>query len=233
MQPMTKTSRPETRVPQPDTDEWTDFRAGLARWRKALERMLRRQLLHDSRAAQVRLQNLAPQDVADEAITWALDEWRSKPTGTSPEQWTRKRALQILDEALDRESLAAESRAEERRNESRLTQQTELFEDEDERTRWIELADGTGDPPVEFEALAADDAVSRVDSRLDETELLEQLDRALARLPEIRRRVVVHRYLDDLAPEDVAYLLDVTTNEVDTELAAAVKALRLDLSPRA
>jgi DNA-directed RNA polymerase specialized sigma24 family protein len=216
----------------PDTAEWSEFRRDAAALRKQLERSLRRQLVHDARAARARLQNVAAPDLADEAMAWVLAEWRSKPAGTPPAQWMRKRGLQLLDEALDREALAAESRDEERREEKRLLA-ISLLSDDEERARWLELVDEAGDPPVPFDGLTAEDEVSRVDARLDETELLQQLDRALARLPEVRRRVVVHRYLDDLAPDDVAYLLDMSAPDVETELASAVRALRLDLAPRA
>lgn len=214
------------------TGEWSDYRQDAARHRRELERTLRRQLLHDPRAAVARLHNVAPRDIADEAITWALGEWRSKPTGTAPDQWTRKRALQILDESLDREALAAESRDEERREETRLHAQ-EILADEEERARWMEMLDGEeSDPPVPFEGLAADDDVSSVESRLAATEMLGELDRALGRLPEVRRRAVVHHFLDDLAIDDVAYLLDLPASEVETEIAAGMKSLRLALSPR-
>ena len=74
---------------RPETGEWTDFRDGAERHRHALERTLRRQLLHDPRAATARLQNFSPRDLADEALAWALEEARSKPSGTTPEQWMR------------------------------------------------------------------------------------------------------------------------------------------------
>lgn len=217
----------------PDTAEWSEFRRDAALLRKELERTLRRQLVHDARAARARLQNLSAPDLADEAMAWVLAEWRSKPAGTPPAQWMRKRGLQLLDEALDREALAAESRDEERREEGRLLAMS-LVSDDEERARWLELVDvdGAADAALPFDGLTAEDEVSRVDARLDETELLQQVDRALARLPETRRRVVVHRYLDDLSPEDVAYLLDMSTPEVERELASAVRALRIELSPR-
>lgn len=214
------------------TGEWSEFRRDAAAHRHEIERSLRRQLLHDPRAAVARLANVAPRDIADEAITWALGEWRSKPTGTAAGQWTRKRAHQILDEALDREALAAESRDEERRSEARLHAQ-ELLGDEDERARWMEILDGAeSDPPVPFDGLAADDDVSSLAARLDATELLADLDRELGRLPEIRRRAVVHRFLDDLTIEDVSYLLDLPAADVEQEIAAGVKTLRLALQPR-
>jgi RNA polymerase sigma factor (sigma-70 family) len=215
----------------PEAAEWTQFRRDAETLRKDLERFLRRRLVHDARAAKARLQNIAPADLADEAFAWALDEWRSKPATTTPELWARKRALQLLDEMLDSEALAAESRAEERAEESRLHAH-ELLADDEERERWLEILDGAGDEPVPFEGLAADDDVSRVESRLDETEMLGQLDRALSRLPEVRRRVVVHSFIDELTPEDVAYLLDLSVGHVEQELAAGVAALREDLAPR-
>jgi RNA polymerase sigma factor (sigma-70 family) len=216
----------------PGGTEWDRFRRDAETLRKDLERFLRRRLVHDPRAARARIQNIAPPDLADEAFAWALDEWRSKPATTTPEMWTRKRALQLLDDMLDSEALAAESRAEERAEETRL-HSLELLGDEEERERWLEIVDGAADEPVPFDGLAADDELSRVESRLDSTETLGLLDAALARLPETRRRVVVHTYMDELSPEDIAYLLDLPAGEVRHELDAAVAALRKDLSPRA
>lgn len=230
MSPMTETTPNGSATP--DSAEWAAFRREAGEHRKDLERSLRRLLVHDPRAAKARIQNLSPPDLADEAFTWALDEWRSKPTGTSPAQWMRKRALHLLDESLDRESLAAESRAEERREESRQLAR-DLLKDDEERERWLELVeDSTAELPVQFDGLAADDEVSSVESRLDATEVLEHLDRALARLPEVRRRIVVHSFLDELSPEDVSYLLDMSVADVELELASAVKSLRLELTPK-
>jgi DNA-directed RNA polymerase specialized sigma24 family protein len=217
----------------PESGEWREFRAHAEQHRHELERSLRRRLVHDPRAATARVQNLSVRDLADESLAWTLDQWRAKPTGTSPAQWMRKRGLQILDEALDREALAAESRAEERAAEGRQHAR-DLLQDDEERSRWLDLlapdaADETEEP---FDGLTSDPDVSSVESRLDETERLLELDRALLRLPEVRRRVVVHRYLDGFDRDDIAYLLDLTADEVDRELAAAVKALRLDLAVR-
>lgn len=214
-----------------DGPEWDEFRQDAETIRKDLERLLRRRMVHDPRAAKARLQNIAPPDLADESYAWALEEWRSKPHSTSPQMWARKRALQLLDESLDSESLAAESRAEERAEESRLYAQ-ELLNDDEERERWMDILESGGDDRVPFDGLVADDAVSNVESRLAETELLQQLDGALARLPETTRRVVVHSFLDDLPADDVAYLLDLSAEDVVRELAAGVKALRADLAPR-
>jgi RNA polymerase sigma factor (sigma-70 family) len=219
-----------TRNGLPDTEEWRAFRHEALRHRKDLERSLRRLMLHDPRATRARVQNLAPPDLADEAFTWVLSEWRAKPASTSPEQWMRKRALQLLDESLDREALDAESRAEERFEERRLRRH-ELLADDEDRLRWRELLDGSGrERPVPFDGLAADDSVSRVETRLAETATFEELDRALARLPEVPRRIVVHRFLDDLGVDDIAYLLDVPADEVERQLAEAVRTLRHELS---
>ena len=216
----------------PEAAEWSVFRQDAGRVRKDLERLIRRRMVHDPRAARARVQNISPPDLADDAFAWALGEWRSKPQATTPAQWMRKRALQLLDEALDVEALAAESREEERREESRLLTLS-LVTDDEERARWLDLLDGgPGDAPEPFDGLEADEDVSSVESRLDETELLEQLDQALARLPERSRRVVVHRFIDELTAEDVAYLLDISTDDVERELGVAVETLRRELTPR-
>ncbi|MCE9634593.1 MAG: hypothetical protein K8T90_02720 [Planctomycetes bacterium] len=215
-----------------DGPEWDEFRQDAETIRKDLERLLRRRMIHDPRAAKARLQNISPPDLADESYAWALEEWRSKPHATSPQMWVRKRALQLLDESLDTESLAAESRAEERLEESRILAR-ELLTDDQERDRRLELLESEGgDDSLPFDSIAADEAVSNVESRLAETELLERLDGALARLSETTRRVVVHSFLDDLPADDVAYLLDLSAEDVVRELASGVKALRADLTPK-
>jgi len=217
----------------PESGEWREFRTNAESHRRELERAIRRRLVHDTRAATARVHNLSAPDLADEALVSTLDRWRAKPAGTPPVLWMRKRAMSLLDEALDREALAAESRAEERAEESRLRGH-DLLQDDEERSRWLDLlfpddAPETGEP---FDGLEGDPAVSAVESRLDETDRLTELDRALALLPELRRRVVVHRFLDGLDPDDVAYLLDLTAEEVEQELGSGVKALRLALSVR-
>lgn len=214
-----------------DGPDWEEFRQDAATIRKDLERLLRRRMIHDPRAAKARLQNIAPADLADESYVWALEEWKAKPHATSPQMWARKRALQILDESLDSESLAAESRAEERLEESRILAR-ELLTDDQERERWMEILENGGDDSLPFESIAADDEVSSVETRLAETEMLQRLDGALSRLPETTRRVVVHSFLDDLPADDVAYLLDLSAEDVVRELASGVKALRADLTPK-
>ena len=218
----------------PGSGEWREFRTNAVEHRHDLERAIRRRLVHDPRAATARVQNLSARDIADEALVWTLDRWRAKPSGTSPVLWMQKRAMSLLDEALDREALAAESRAEERAEEKRQRSH-DLLQDDEERDRWLELLSPDDGPESEepFDGLASDPEVSSVESRIDDTERLQELDRALERLPEVRRRVVVHRYLDGLDPDDVAYLLEMTTTEVEQELVSGVKALRLALAVRA
>lgn len=232
MTTMTEPMPPRTDLPR--SEEWEAFRHDAPEIRKDLERTLRRILVHDPRATTARRQNVAPADVADEAFAWVLAEWRSKPSATSPAQWMRKRALQILDESLDRELLDAESRREERAEEARLRRFEVLDDvDDDERTRWIEMVGGAHrSHPEPFDALVADESVSSVEARLTETELLEQLDREMAALPEIRRRILVHRILDELPVDDIAYLLDVTAEDVERELDGAVRDLRNRLTAR-
>lgn len=217
----------------PETSEWREFRANAVHHRRDLERAIRRRLVHDPRSATARVPNVSARDLADEALVWTLDRWRAKPSGTPPVLWMQKRALTLLDEALDREALAAESRAEERAEERRLRSH-DLLQDDEERARWMELLSPDDGPETEepFDGLASDPDVSSLESRIDDTERLLELDRALQRLPEVRRRVVVHRYLDGLDADDVAYLLDMTAQEVEVELRAGVKALRLALAVR-
>lgn len=225
----TMTEPTEDRAELPTSEEWTAFQQNALEHRKDLERTLRRLLTHDRRTDGARASGVSARDVADEALTWALSEWRSKPSRTPPAQWMRKRAIQLLEEALDRETLDDEGRREELLEERRQRKLEHVVDDE-ERTRWRDLIGSRREPPVPFDGLAADDQVSRVESRLDETELLEQLDRELGNLPEIGRRVLVHRYLDDLGVDDIAYLLDLPVEDVQRELDGAVADLRRRLA---
>jgi len=200
--------------------------------------MLRRRLVHDPRAVAERPRDVVAADLADEAFTWALENWKAKPAAVSPEQWMRKRGLSLLDEALDRESLAAEGRAENRaeeRDAERRLLAHQLLRHDDGRADWIEMsglasADGKSDSDVgefdPFDGIACDPLVSSPAERLDERETLVALDRALLTLPEHRRKIVAHRYLDGLAVEEIAYLLDAPTAEVRVEIAAGIEDLR-------
>lgn len=220
--------------------EWELFEVNAAELRLLLERCLRRELVHDSRAAVARIQNLSVADLADEAITWALENWKAKPTATPPDLWIRKRALQLLDEALDAETLAAESRAEERAVERRLVAH-DLTDDvgDEERADWLDMADlakrglkrvrdlGEDEP---FDGLESDPQVSSPQDRLDERESIAMVERAMLRLPEGRRKAVAHRFLDGLPVEEIAYLLDSTAGAVEREIAAGIKDLQVALA---
>jgi DNA-directed RNA polymerase specialized sigma24 family protein len=222
----------------PRSEEWTEVRRVASELRTRLERMLRRRLVHDPRVVAERPHDVVAADLADEAFAWALENWRAKPAAVSPEQWMRKRGLSLLDEALDRESLAAEARAEslaEERDEERRLLAHELLRHEDERADWIDMAgmasaDGKGDADSDdddpFDGRACDPLVSSPSERLDERETLLSLERALSALPERRRKVVAHRYLDGLAVEEIAYLFDEPTSEVRGEIAKGLEDLR-------
>jgi RNA polymerase sigma factor (sigma-70 family) len=227
----------------PRSTEWDEMEANAADVRRRLARTVRRELVHDPRATAVRLQNLASADLADEAFAWSLENWKAKPAAVSPEQWMRKHALQILDEALDREALAAESRAQERVDQSRVLAH-ELPRDEDEREGWMDIADlatrakrrdvdGGDDDP--FDGLEGDPLVSSPAVRLDARETLVELERALLTLPERRRKVVAHRFLDGLEIEEIAYLLDVPVADVRAEIVSGLAELQRSLAgaPRA
>jgi DNA-directed RNA polymerase specialized sigma24 family protein len=219
--------------------EWRTFEANVADLRRLLERGLRRELVHDPRAAKVRIQNLSVADLADEAITWGLENWRAQPAATSPDIWVRKRALQLLDEALDAESLAAESRAEERAAERRHMAHDLMDDgDDEERTAWLDMAglatrtkkhekDGGEDEP--FDGLESDPQVSSPEERLDERELIAQMERALLALPDCRRRIVSHRYLDGLTVEEIAYIQDMSKHAVQLEIVTGLRELQLAL----
>jgi DNA-directed RNA polymerase specialized sigma24 family protein len=220
--------------------EWERFEANAAELRLLLERCLRRELVHDSRAAVARIQNLSVADLADEAIAWGLENWKAKPTATPPDLWIRKHALQLLDEALDAETLAAESRAEERSVERRLIAHDLVDDgDDEERADWLDMAqlagradrrekDGGEDEP--FDGLESDPQVSSPQDRLDERETIEALERAMLHLPERTRRVVAHRFLDGLSVPEIAYLLEVRAETVESETVDGVSALRAELA---
>lgn len=218
--------------------EWQAFEANAEELRRLLGRGLRRELVHDPRAAVARIQNLSVADLADEAFAWALENWKQKPTTTTPELWTRKRALQLLDEALDSEALAAESRAEERATE-RVLLAHDVHEDDEERADWLDMAelagrakardaDGGDDEP--FDGLESDPQLSSPPDRLDGRETLVELERAMLRLPENRRKAVAHRYLDGLSVEEIAYLLDSPPVAVEREIATGLVELQRSLA---
>lgn len=220
--------------------EWGVFEEYAGDLRRMLARTLRRELVHDARSATARIQNLPVGDLADEAIAWGLENWRQKPHATSPETWVRKRALQLLDELLDGEALAAESRAEERDAERRVLA-VELLEDahDEERADWLDMAGlamrrrrrerpSPDDEP--FDSLECDPQVSSPEERLGERETILRLERALLRLPEKRRKIVAHRFLDGLAIEEIAYLVDEPAKGVEQEIAAGLRDLQAEMA---
>jgi hypothetical protein len=219
--------------------EWGVFEEYAGDLRRMLSRTLRRELVHDARSATARVQNMPVGDLADEAIAWGLENWRSKPHATSPETWVRKHALQLLDELLDDEALAADGRAEERDAERRVLA-LELLSDQhdEERADWLDMAElalrrrrerpSLDDEP--FDSLACDPQVSSPEDRLDERETIVRLERALLRLPEKRRKVVAHRFLDGLAIEEIAYLVDEPAKLVEREIAAGLRDLQADMA---
>ena len=247
---MTDNNALNARLQLPSTPEWGEFREKLLDHRKRLERAIRRELVHDSRSATCRIQNVAARDLADEALCQTLDEWRSKPSGTPPFEWMLKRGLHLLDAALDRETLAAESRAEERSEERKLIAH-DLMQDDEERAYWLEwlevsglaLADveatdaepfsdtGEGEPQA-FDGLASPPDTSSPDLRMQQAETLLELERAMLRLPETRRRAVAHRFLDGLEISEISYLLDLEDDEVEIELISALTSLRAELAAR-
>ena len=219
--------------------EWGVFEEYAGDLRRMLSRTLRRELVHDARSATARIQNLPVGDLADEAIAWGLENWRSKPHATSPETWVRKHALQLLDELLDDEALAADGRAEERDAERRLLAHELLSDQHDEdRADWLDMAElalrrrrerpSPDDEP--FDGLESDPQVSSPEDRLDERETILRLERALLRLPEKRRKIVAHRFLDGLAVEEIAYLVDEPAKSVEHEIAAGLHDLQAEMA---
>jgi DNA-directed RNA polymerase specialized sigma24 family protein len=237
----------ESRLRLPSTPEWNDFRDSVVEHRKRLERALRRELVHDPRSATCRVQNVAARDLADEALCQTLDEWRSKPGGTPPFQWMLKRGMHLLDAALDRETLAAESRAEERDEEDKLVAR-DLMQDDEERARWLEVAglasvdtesvpesesfadtESGSRQPDRFDGLTSHPATSSPDARMQQAETILELERAMLRLPELRRRAVAHRFLDGLDVDEISFLLELEKDEVEIELSSALATLRSEL----
>jgi ECF sigma factor len=220
--------------------EWGVFEEYAGDLRRMLARTLRRELVHDARSATARVQNLSVGDLADEAIAWGLENWRSKPHTTSPEAWVRKHALQLLDELLDDEALAAESRAEERDAERRLLAHEILSDAHDEqRADWLDMAElalrgRRRERPVlddePFDSLESDPQVCSPEDRLDERETILRLERALLRLSDKRRRVVAHRFLDGLAVEEIAYLVDEPAKDVEQDIAAGLRDLQAQMA---
>src|SRR5947207_7887685 len=175
---------------RPRPDDWRELETTASEVRRRLARTLRRELVHDPRSTLARTANIAADDLADESFTWALENWRAKPATVSPEGWMRKRGLQILDESLDREALAAESRAEERAVESDRLAGDAPNEDED-RADWIDVSgmaagDGKTDGDVSedpFDGLVGDPLVTSPAERYAERETLGVLETAMRGLP--------------------------------------------------
>lgn len=220
--------------------EWGLFEEYAADLRRILTRTLRRELVHDARSATARIQNLPVADLADEAIAWGLENWKAKPHATSPESWVRKRALQLLDELLDGEALAAESRAEERDVERRVLAH-ELLSDahDEERADWLDMAElalrsrrherpSPDDEP--FDSLESDPQVSSPEERLGDRETILRLERALLRLPEKRRKIVAHRFLDGLEVAEIAYIVEEPAKAVEQEIAAGLRDLQAEMA---
>ncbi|MBN2582920.1 MAG: RNA polymerase sigma factor [Planctomycetes bacterium] len=64
---------------------------------------------------------------------------------------------------------------------------------------------------------------------IEATETHEQVRRAVARLPQKEREVVVLRYLQEMAPEEIGSVLGLTTSAVNVRLHRARARLRKDL----
>jgi len=230
---------------RPRSEEWTDVARAASEVRRRLQRMLRRRLVHDERTSAERPRAILAADLADDAFAWALDNWRAKPATVTPEQWMMKRGLSLLDDALDREALAAEGRAEtlaeERGAERRLLAHA-LLRSEDGRRDYVDLAgmatsDGRADGEPEeydlFDETACDPLVASPSDRIDERERLAHVESALSSLADHRRRIVAHRYLDGLSVEEIAYLLDAPELDVKAEIAAGIEDLRRAVLARA
>ena len=219
------------------TREWTEFRAGIDHNRKELDRLLRREMVHDARADMVAT-SISVADLADEAICRTLDDWKSKPASTSAGLWLRKRALQLLDETLDREALAEESREEQDSVERRLVAQ-DVLDDDEERSRWLDVAELANPSRTRdldstevqaFDGLSSDPTLSSPERRLADRERLVELERAMMQLSEARRKAVAHRYLDGLTPQEIAYLMDRSVQEVEREIQSGLRELQLQMS---
>jgi RNA polymerase sigma factor (sigma-70 family) len=219
------------RVAHPTSAEWRELRENAELHRDDVVRHLRHRLAGDPRADATDLLSL--REIAEEAYALAVEDWRSKPAAISPAAWLRRHALVILDAALDEAALAAEGADEERRAERPEAQQ-DREDVEEGRRAWFEMVDrdDEGGLPASiteelgtFDLLVCDPTVSSPEERMRERELLAEIGRALQSLPERSRRAVAHRYLDGLPLAEVAYLLECSEAEAQSEIAAGLAEL--------
>lgn len=203
---------------------WQQFRGDSRRALAVAERCVRHVLTHDPRSASCRVAAIDPSEIASAAFGWALEERDSMPSSATPMLWMLRRALETLDERLDAAASGTDG-ASVRPGPAGAADAVErlramgVLDDESERARWLDLAsaelDMTGEVSCGAACAAGDPA------------RLAAIEQAITRLPERRRRVVELRLLDDLPTEDVAWLLDMTDDEVRRELASGLKAIRL------
>lgn len=185
--------------------------------------MLRFALTYDARRDERKDATPLPEDLCDEAIEWIEAHTEDRPTGVLPALWLRKVALARLDEQLERQALSNGGVYRSWSGAADLLLAPEAHHDPVERGRWLQV-----------HARAASDArhapVSIAPDGAAERERMARLERAIVRLPELRRRVVLHYYFDQLTSEEIAYLLEATVEEIDQELLSGRRGVGIELT---
>lgn len=64
---------------------------------------------------------------------------------------------------------------------------------------------------------------------MEKNVVVQEIHRAMARLPEDVKEILVYRYVDDLDPKEIADILKITPNNVSVRLNRAIKVLKKEL----
>ncbi len=99
---------------------------------------------------------------------------------------------------------------------------TNLCTDRMRRRRWVDL-DTIPEPP---------DNVASVQSRLEDGERLDALNAALQALPARQRQAVVLRHIEGMANPEIAEVMDMSVEAVESLTARGKRALRDTLAAR-
>jgi RNA polymerase sigma factor (sigma-70 family) len=199
-----------------------EYQSELPRLRGAIERMLRLAHAYDARRDDRSDGEALLDDLCEEAVEWIEAHTEDRPSGVGPSLWLRKTALGRLDEHLERQALANGGLYRSWSGTADLLLAAAAHHDPVERKRWLQVharaaADGSRSP------------VSIAISADEERERMARLERAIVRLPELRRRVVLHYYFDQLTSDDIAYLLDSTVEEIEQELLSGRRGVGIEL----
>jgi DNA-directed RNA polymerase specialized sigma24 family protein len=201
--------------------EWADYTAHLPQHVDGVLRMLAIVLAHDVRRQDGDVKREVAGELASEAVAWVAAHRSEAPADAPPALWLRKVALTLLDERLEKEAIANGGVYRSWAGETG-SPIAPLLEDARERSRWSRVAE-------RVEAESRGEPVRQAAGPQEEHERIRALERALLRLPEVRRRAVTHHYLDHLAHNEIGFLLEISVDEVALELDAGLKGIWLEM----